>query len=123
MNFHIPFTGSDISTNRIQEHLQDGKGRFQDEAQRLRKNVVEAARQQVIEPAMHAAEKATAMARDAYFETRDTVSKELAMARDLAARQRDTAARWVSANPMTAVCIALAVGALFAFTRKPHPAR
>jgi len=118
MNFHIPFSGTDISTNRIKEH-QD---RLQDEASKVTQNVVAAARHQVIEPAIHAAEKASAYARDAYFDTRDTVSKELAVARDLAIRQRDLAARWVSANPMTAIGIALAVGALFALTRRPQSA-
>ena len=109
MNFHIPFTANDETTNRIQET----SNRLQDEGLRLRQNLVNATRQQVIEPAMHAAEKAGAMARGAYYDTRDTVSKELALAKDIAARQSDKAARWVSANPLTAIGLAFAVGAVF----------
>lgn len=101
MNFNNPFAATEEPINRLH-----------DEATRLKDNIVSATRHQVIEPAMHAAEKAGTLARDAYHDTRETMSKEIALAVDLAVRQRDVAARWVSANPLTAIAIAFAVGAL-----------
>lgn len=76
----------------------------------LADDTMKAARQQVVDPALEAARRASAYARDAVQETRQRVSKQVTDAERYAAAQYDQTARWVLTHPMKAVGIAFAVG-------------
>ncbi|MDZ4401179.1 hypothetical protein [Prosthecobacter sp.] len=88
----------------------------------LADDTVKVARQHLVDPAIEAAHRASAYARDTMLETRNRVSEQVTQVEHYASEQYDRTARWVSANPLTAVGIAFAVGlsisGLFAHSSK-----
>jgi ElaB/YqjD/DUF883 family membrane-anchored ribosome-binding protein len=76
----------------------------------LADDTLTAARQQVVDPALEAARRAGAYARDAVNETRQRLSKQVSQAEQYASAQYDQTARWVLTHPFKSVGIAFAVG-------------
>jgi ElaB/YqjD/DUF883 family membrane-anchored ribosome-binding protein len=84
------------------------------DARELGNTALEAARDQVIDPARAAAAKAGKLAQEVYADTRDAVVKHAGEASEMAKVQCDRAITWARANPLTAIGIAFAAGLLFA---------
>lgn len=76
----------------------------------LADDTLKVARQQMVEPTLEAARRASAYARDAVQETRNRLSKQVTEAERYASAQYDQTARWVLTHPFKSVGIALAVG-------------
>lgn len=76
----------------------------------LADDTMKVARQQVVDPALEAARRASAYARDAVQETRNRVSRQVSEAERYAAAQYDQTTRWALAHPLKSLGIALAVG-------------
>ncbi|WP_395744819.1 hypothetical protein [Prosthecobacter sp.] len=76
----------------------------------LADDTMKVARQQVVEPTLEAARRASAYARDAVQETRQRLAKQVTQAERYAAAQYDQTARWVVTHPLKSVGIALVIG-------------
>lgn len=76
----------------------------------LADDTMKIARQQVVEPTLEAARRASDYARNAVQETRERLSRQVSQAEHYAALQYDQTARWVLAHPLKSVGIAFAVG-------------
>jgi len=78
------------------------------DAQAFGREALDSARKNLIEPGMQAAREA-----------RDVMSVQYDRAEENFAEQRDRAAAWISANPFTAVGIALGAGLVLTALLKP----
>jgi ElaB/YqjD/DUF883 family membrane-anchored ribosome-binding protein len=76
----------------------------------LADDTLKVARQQVVDPTLEAARRASAYARDAVQETRERLSQQVSQAERFAAAQYDQTARWVLAHPLKSVGVAFAIG-------------
>ncbi|MDI1312270.1 hypothetical protein [Prosthecobacter sp.] len=76
----------------------------------LADDTMKVARQQVVDPTLEVARRASAYARDAVQETRERLSQQVSQAERYASAQYDQTARWVLAHPLKAVGVAFAVG-------------
>lgn len=73
-------------------------------------DTMKAARQHVVDPAVDAAHRAQAYARDAMHDAKERLSRQVTNCEHYASEGYDRTERWVSANPFKAVGIALAIG-------------
>ena len=80
----------------------------------LADGTVKAAREQVLDPALEAARRAGDFTRDTFNETRATLSRQASRAEHLLNEQYDRTIGWITANPLTAVGLALAAGVVLA---------
>ena len=76
----------------------------------LADDTMKVARQQVVDPTVEAARRASAYARDAMQQTRDRLSRQVSQAERYAAAQYDQTADWVLAHPLKSIGVAFAVG-------------
>lgn len=76
----------------------------------LADDTLKIARQQVVDPTIEAARRASAYALDAMQDTRDRLSKQVSLAERYASAQYDQTARWVLTHPFKSVGIAFAIG-------------
>ncbi len=76
----------------------------------LADDTLKVARQQVVDPTLEAARRASLYARDAVEDTRKRLSKQVSLAERYANAQYDQTARWVVTHPVKSVGIALVVG-------------
>lgn len=76
----------------------------------LADDTLKVARQQVVDPTVEAARRASAYARDAVQQTRDRLSKQVSQAERYAAAQYDQTTGWVQAHPLKSIGFAVVVG-------------
>ena len=80
------------------------------------------ARQQVVDPTLEAARRASAYALDTVQDTRERLSKQVTQAERYASAQYDQTARWVMAHPLKSIGVAFAIGlmitGLFGYSSK-----
>lgn len=76
----------------------------------LADDTLKVARQQVVDPTLEAARRASAYARDAVQQTRDRLSQQVSQAERYAAAQYDHTAGWVLAHPLKSIGVAFVVG-------------
>ena len=86
-------------------------------AEKLKKDVriladdtLKVARQQMVDPTIEAARRASAYARDAMQQTRERLSNQVSQAERYANAQYDQTASWVQAHPLKSIGVALAIG-------------
>ncbi|MBE2283868.1 MAG: DUF883 family protein [Prosthecobacter sp.] len=84
----------------------------------LAEDTAKMARERVLDPAVEAVNRAGSKARHAMHDAQDRLSKQFNDAERYASQQYERTERWVSANPVTAIGIAFAVGVVIsAFLR------
>ena len=76
----------------------------------LADDTLKVARQQVGDPTLEAARRASAYARDAMQHTRDRLSRQVSQAERYAAAQYDQTTGWVLAHPLKSLGVAVVVG-------------
>lgn len=76
----------------------------------LADETLKAAREHVVDPAVDAARRASHFTRDAVNESRERLSRQAHQAEHYLTDQYDRTTRWITANPVTSVGIALAAG-------------
>ncbi len=76
----------------------------------LADDTLKVARQQMVDPTIEAARRASAYARDAMDQTRERLSKQVSQAERYAAAQYDQTANWVLAHPLKSIGVAFAIG-------------
>ncbi len=102
-------TASDLASS-----LQTAATHLKKDARKISNTALNAAHDQVYEPARQAVHRAGEYAHDAFDETRQRVAKHAAHANDLARSQFDRACKWASDHPLAAIGIAVAAGYLIA---------
>lgn len=80
----------------------------------LADDTMKAARQHVVDPAVDAAHRAQAYARDAMHDAKVQMSRQLSNCEHYASEGYDRTERWIAANPFKAVGVALAIGLVIA---------
>jgi ElaB/YqjD/DUF883 family membrane-anchored ribosome-binding protein len=76
----------------------------------LADDTLKVARQQVVDPALEAARRASDYARNAVQETRERLTRQVSQAERYAAAQYDHTARWILTHPLKSVGIAFVIG-------------
>ena len=76
----------------------------------LADDTIKVARQQVVDPALEAARRASDYARNAMQETRERLTRQVSQAERYAAAQCDQTARWILTHPLKSVGIAFVIG-------------
>lgn len=111
------------TTSDITSTLQSAATHLRNDARQIGATALNAARDQVLEPARHAATRAGEYAHEAYDETRQLMVKHAGQAGELARHQLDRAWKWAAANPLAAIGIAFAAGLLLAKSAQGNPNR
>lgn len=104
------------TTSDITATLRNTANHLRDDARNISATALNAARDQLVEPARQVASRASDYAHEALDETRQLVSRHAGQAGDVARQQLDRAWKWAAANPLAAIGIAFAAGLLIAKT-------
>lgn len=104
------------TTQDLANSLQRSANHLKDEAVKVGSTAVAAARDQWVNPAREAANKAADYGQELYSSGRDAIVKHATEANDIAHKQFNVGLKWAKANPLAAIAIAFAAGLIIART-------